>query len=295
MPVVTLDLISASRFERVTVVTPLGIRFWDAARDAQVDDGLEVTARPQARPDAPPVRAFKTASGVYAFRGLPGLERFEHPQDEPDWPDTTQFIFDVVDRLGRFLPIRFIAPAPHEGLLLSPGVISPPSRVPGFYLFSAPGRSAAAGTAAVRADLIDTTTRRGAAYAVVEVLTDGVALAVGIADERGCVAVLFPYPEFRRRLNASPPGALPPDQQSWPLRVRVRYVSPTQSSPPRQTPAGERPDLRTILSQPRAEFLTSAADTGPGVSELTIDLLFGQELSLQGPQEPGIFIRGAPP
>src|SRR5687767_11723341 len=121
MAAVTVDPNLAPRLERVTVLTPLGIRFWDAARDVQVDDGLEITARPEGRPESTPVRAFKTASGAFAFQGLPGLEAFEHPPEsagEPEWPDPAdaeRFVIRVHDRLGRFLPVTFTAPAPHRG------------------------------------------------------------------------------------------------------------------------------------------------------------------------------------
>jgi len=64
--------------ERVTIVTALGIRFWDALLDAPVRDGLDVTARPLGQRAGGTV-AFRTASGIYAFRGLPGLHDVEYP------------------------------------------------------------------------------------------------------------------------------------------------------------------------------------------------------------------------
>ena len=56
--------------ERVTQFTPLGIRFWDSVLDKQVSDHLLIKAYPTAG-FRPVINAFRTASGIYAFQGLP--------------------------------------------------------------------------------------------------------------------------------------------------------------------------------------------------------------------------------
>ena len=49
--------------ERQTIFTPLGIRFWDPATDAQIGDGLRERAWPDGATE--PVRdAFRTGSGI---------------------------------------------------------------------------------------------------------------------------------------------------------------------------------------------------------------------------------------
>ncbi|HLP57643.1 MAG TPA: hypothetical protein VK186_02380, partial [Candidatus Deferrimicrobium sp.] len=63
-------------FEQVNTFTPLGIRFWDSALDRQVGDHLLVKAYP-VHGYGSPVHAFRSASGIYAFQGLPGLREIE--------------------------------------------------------------------------------------------------------------------------------------------------------------------------------------------------------------------------
>src|SRR5262245_50957031 len=112
MPVVPI-FATLEPLEKISVYTPLGIRFWDLAGDVAVVDGLEVTARP---PGAPQLtrRAFQTASGVYAFRDLPGLRSQEASNPELAagvhpiaGTPLARFVIDVRDRLQRFLPATF--------------------------------------------------------------------------------------------------------------------------------------------------------------------------------------------
>lgn len=271
------------------VVTPFGIRFWDPALDAPVTDGLAVIAYPEG------VRrlartAFRTASGVYAFRDLPGLHDYEHPAGDTDTPESLpaqrRFVVEVNDAEGRFLPVCFHIDAPVRGVFPSQTATLLGSAPPGFFLFSASTRAPSPVLATVRAELrerLDATRDRPAAHALLEVSTpDGV--SIGLADERGVVAVLLPYPVF----TVAPGGAssLIPSatghEQSWALTASVRY----QPSALSVLAGATLPELRSVLAQAPGIIWTSrAAPPGQGVSALGETLLFGQQLVLRSAQE----------
>lgn len=268
--------------ERQTVFTPLGIRFWDPASDSQVAHGLRVRAWPDGATG--PVRtAFRTASGIYAFQGLPGLRAVEYPAANGGGlsspPVQERFVVAVEDEQRRFLPVTLRVDAPFTGIypiaLLSspPGGETPP--LPGFTLFSAPWRAASA-LAAVRADLVRESTGHPAAHAVLELDVEDSGVWHGIADERGSVAVFFPIPPFQATLGSSPPGPqAPPQEQQWQVTARVLF-QPTHL----ETPAGAaQPDLRTILTQ--AGGVVWAAAGGAPAATLAATLRFGQDLVLQ--------------
>src|SRR5262249_12501557 len=108
------DAVSAARvFERLTRVSPLGLRFWDVAAAAPAGDGLVVTAVPAAAPELPPPRAvpaFRTASGAFAFHGLPGLRGQENGAGDADyWAAVARQSFRVTvrDPRGWFVAFRF--------------------------------------------------------------------------------------------------------------------------------------------------------------------------------------------
>src|SRR4051812_19305660 len=143
--------------ERIMIVCPLGIRFWDAALDRPVEDGLVVVAWPAEHPAAS-TRAILTASGVYAFHGLPGLRSFEYPdagQPPASPPPARRFVVAVDDRLGRFVPVVFQVDLPYLGIFPTESGSSPDGRPPGFYLFASANSQATAGLAVLRADLVD--------------------------------------------------------------------------------------------------------------------------------------------
>jgi hypothetical protein len=312
MPELTFDLLRP--LERFSVFTPLGIHFWDPARNTPVSDGLQVTARPEAAP-GPVVHAFRTGSGVYAFRGLPGLRRVEYPMDEEQTfdaspPETRPFIIEVTDRKARFLPLVFRVelPLPYTGIYRPTANGSPP--VDGnarFYLFSAPTRTPSPGLAVVRAHMVehevtsppvDASGRSPARHAVLEVEIDGKAW-FGIADDEGRVAVFFPYPTFFGSLFNSPPGTgglitsppgIPPTEQEWELTVRVRYSSGLTPAP-----FSRFPKLVSIWNQPTGRVWPTEA--GPPVDQWPQQLRYGQELVLRSGNEWFLSISsgGSPP
>jgi hypothetical protein len=270
--------------ERVTIFTPLGIRFWDAAKDVPVKDGLMVTARSGTAPYSV-VSAFRTRSGVYAFQGLPGLRHLEYPDEGGPLalspPAGKRFLIEVTDTEGRYLPVTFGVDVPYQGIFPSGAPTSPPgNKPPGFYLFSAPTRTVTPELAAVRAQLEDRATQKPAGHAVLEIQAPGDQTWYGLADERGCIAVLFPYPTFTSPLHGSPPAPSPPegDGQSWHLNIRVRYSPPVLSLPP----GGSLPYLQSILSQaPGSIWSSVAVPYGQPLSWVSAELFFGQELVLR--------------
>jgi hypothetical protein len=277
--------------ERFSIVTTLGIRFWDPAFDVQVDDGLAVTAYPfGAR--RPATMAFSTPSGVYAFQGLPGLHDIEYPGGDPESPGSlpagNRFLIEVADGAARFLPVAFFVDAPFNGIFptdspQAPDAVAPP----GFYLFSAPTRAATPLVALVRAQLterLDATNEQPASYAVMEIDVPTGDTWVGLADDRGAAALLFPYPTFTGMSNASsstlPSAAMA--QQNWPITVRVRYQPSALSFPP----GFSLPELRTVLAQaPAAIWTQRASPPGEALSSLSATLVFGQELTMRSAGE----------
>jgi hypothetical protein len=282
--------------EKRIVFTPLGIRFWDMVLDKQVADDLIVTTRPAAA-NRPIVAAFRTASGIYAFQGLPGLSAVEYPTAdaadavETSPPDPVPFITEIIDRRHRFLPvaIKQELPLPYRGVFPSDAAGSPPDGSPpnggppGFYLCSAPTRPVVSGLAVVRAQLQDWTTREPAAYAILEVQINDGEPWCGVADHRGCVAVFFPYPTFTVTLNTSPPSGPPLAQQKWEATIRVRYAPSTLEH---LTPV-TIPNLRSIpdyysilkqLKQPPGLIYTTENEFDDPVESWEVELAYGQEL-----------------
>ncbi len=283
--------------EQTLTVTPLGIRFWDAATETQVRDGLQVTARPATAPASLPAasaalkrRAFRTLSGVYAFQGLPGLHDFEYPDEigpaptlPPSLPDAVSFVIEVHDAYRRFVPVVFEVELPlrERGVFPFPDSGSlPGDPVPGFYLFPSAVRKAPSGLAVVRARLIDAGTGEAAAHAVLEVEINGERW-LGVADDTGRAVVMFPYPVMTISLAGSPPeGGTPLHEHDWPLAARVRYHPAVQA-----VPAGSAlPTLQSIVAQGASGLYSVAPDSFPAttpVAVLPATLRYGEEAILR--------------
>jgi len=264
--------------ERLAIITPLGIRFWDAALDRPVEDGLLVTAWPPTKPGAL-TQASLTMSGVYAFHGLPGLRSFEYPAvDGPQLspPSAQRFVVAVEDRLGRFVPVVFQVDLPYLGIFPTESGGSPGGRPPGFFLFASAGRPVTSGLAVVRAQLVDAA-GLPAAHAVLEVDDSTGQRWFGLADARGVVALLLPYPAFPFESDGSSPRSPSEAREPphWGLTVRARYRPASQQVPP----GARRPDLASLFAQPLANIL-AAFDLGP-TSSLPANLIFGRELVLR--------------
>lgn len=262
-------------FYHTNVFTALGIRFWDPILDKQVIDDLVVTARLEKKM-SPVITSFRTASGIYAFQGLPGLHDMEYPvQGETNIINRKSFIIEVRDRRKQFLTTVFKVnlPLPYEGIYPNTAYNSPlEESLPGFYLFSAPTRSSSPGLAVVRGQLIESVTENPAAYAVLEVQVKD-RTWYGVADERGCIAVLFPYPAINGMFLASPPVSI--YQQNWEIVIRVRYDPEVLIFPY----GSDFPELRSIWSQSSGIIIPSEGN--PPVAEFSYNLFFGQEVILQ--------------
>jgi len=257
--------------ERLRIFTPFGVAFIDAALGTPVSDGLRVSACPADDP-ASAVAAFRTASGIYAFAGLPGLRRVEYPlrDDDPRQAPKRRFLIQVDDLRRRFLPALFAADLPHEGVFPTAS-----GGLAGFYLFSAPTRPASPALATVRAK-IETVDGDVAAYAVLEATLPDGAVHRGVADRRGAATLHFPWPAFYAPSLHSLPAA--PSPQQWPLRLRVRH------QPARlQRFAGiEEALLGSVFAQDYALILPNAPDSlASAVVELEETLIHAQELVLR--------------
>jgi len=292
----TFDIANPVRLiERLRVVTPLGIRFWDPALNAPVDDGLIVRASLDGRRDLPR-QAFRTRSGIYAFQGLPGLQAAEYPSNGDVFGGspaaTTRFTLQVDDEQRRFLPTVFRVDAPYRGIFPTETPASPGAAVPpGVYLFSAPTRPTPSTLAVLRAHLVDQrglATNSPAAFAVLEVEMPGPAVWYGVADSQGSVLVLFPYPTFAvAPATPSPPGN---PQQSWTATVRVRYAPGSLVFPS----GSAVPDVRSVFSQPIGQiWATSPTNPAPAVTDLSARLFFGQPLILRTDSEPDLVVGSA--
>jgi hypothetical protein len=264
--------------ERLTRVAPFGVRFYDTVSNRMVSNDLSVTAYlphdPSRRCSATPNR-----SGVYVLHHAPGLESFAFGAgDDAFWqnlPPRRSFVIEVSDLQRRFLPMAFTVALPARGIFQwqEPGMspVAPPqAAVP---LYSAPTRAVPDGMAVIRADLWDGRDDGPASWAVIETQSDGQAAIRAVADGRGRVAVIFPYPEPLPGSVSSPPGAPPGGgprlfmEETWPVRLRVFYS-------PRK-PAAQVPALEEVLNQTPATILNALS---PPVALPELRVAFGKEL-----------------
>jgi len=216
--------------DRLTRVAPLGMRFFDAVTQKAVV-GLAVTARATSNP-ARQIPMFATPSGVYVLQNVPALREFENGiGNEAFWthmPAPQLYRIAIDDPRGQFLPCTLNVAVPTHNLFewtCGPAA-SPPEPGDGDVpLFSTPTRGVPDGMAVLRADLYDAASDAPAIRAVVDVRYEGRRLGRGIADERGCVCVIFPYPPPVDFLPLSPLGtgaAL--WEQQWTLQVSIGYA-----------------------------------------------------------------------
>jgi len=278
--------------DRLTIVALLGLRFHDAITGDAVGDGLTVWAYPIDRPQA--IRPlFPNRSGVYVLHDAPGLRDLQNGAGDDDYwnnlPPQKDFVVEVTDGQNRFLPFQFIASLPARGIYEWAGSIggSPPAATRSVPLYSAPARTVPAGLAIIRADLWDPT--RGtqgaeAASAVLELFDNDNFVARGIADQKGRIALLFPYPAPRTFAPSSPPGSpsSPPTatgpaltDQIWTFRARALYAI---HSPPEIPTDDSLPDLRSVLTQSEGRLWADEAQTDE-LFEVAVQ--FGQPLILK--------------
>jgi hypothetical protein len=253
--------------DRITLVTPLALSFWDQVSNTTVGDGLVVTAYPPHQPEQA-VQAIVNRLGIYVLRNLPGLRAVENGTgDTTFWaspPAIRVFVVEVQDTRRRFQPFSLTLSAPVRGVFaweLAPGSPPEPTSVP---LFSAPARPAPAGMAVLRAELFDPIHKQPAAWAILEARLAGQLLARGLADAAGRLVLIFPFPEPNLASH------IPLTQQVWSLQLRAAYAS--------STPVPPLPDLEAALAQPSATLWQDSARSLPLAQA---NLSFGRELVLR--------------
>ncbi|GAC1393810.1 MAG: hypothetical protein NVS4B11_29410 [Ktedonobacteraceae bacterium] len=278
--------------DKVNRRAPLGLRFFDMVRGVYVNDQLVVSAWQIGTSGPKQVALSSPLSGVYGFRTLLGLRRFEDGErPASDWcgiapPDATppddvtnlgvlqqwvtgdenapkaNFIVYVEDRLRRFLPQMLLMCLPKERLIEVP-------------LFSSPARVAPAGLGVVRGQLVTHTgsqASKPASWAFVTATLD-TRDYIAVADARGMFALFVPYASVLPSLRGIfPQGGSAVDQLSWQLTMRVFYQPLTQHS----IAGVEPPDILTIMKQGRANVYAQV-DAAP-LSELATVIRFGVDL-----------------
>ncbi len=268
--------------ERLTRLTPLGIRFWDEAACAVVSEGLVVEVYPRDDPTRR-VTARPNRVGTFVVPSLPGPRDFDvefGDGSEEFWRTvrTRPYVIEVRDTRGQYQPFSVEQTLPACGPAV-PACLpptSPPSAV--VPLFPTASHAVPSGMAVVRADLETPVAGRGgrtelapASWAVLEVQAATMPPVRGMADREGRVAVIVPYPEPipGPARPASPPAAAGASlrEQEWPVRLQVFYEP--------DDPAPRIPDLGRALAQVPAFAWTDAGATRPLGPQV---LRHGQEL-----------------
>src|ERR1044072_6358326 len=278
--------------DRLTIFAPLGLRFPDASTGTAIGDGLNVSAYPLGQPKSARLLS-PNRRGVFILHHAPGLRTVENGAGDDDYwanlPPKKDFVVEVRDDQNRFVSFQFVAALPNRGIYEWHERVtgSPPPQTKSIPFYSSAARTASAGLAVVRADLWDPTRGpRGseAANAVLELYDNDRFGARGIADQKGHLALMFPYPAPKRFAPSSPPSPLgsPPraagpalTDQVWTFRVRALYAI---QSPPQTPPDDALPDLRAVLSQPQAALWADEAQTD---QLLEVAVQFGQPLILR--------------
>lgn len=281
--------------EEISLVTPLGVRFWDVAAGTPAEGGLSVMAY---RPVWPELTwtAVEGRNGVYSIRALPGLQRaLNGAGDDAYWsanPPSVPYLLSVTDPQGRYLPFGLSLTLPARGiagLFASPlftSLTPDPTWIP---VFSNPSRPISAPMGAVRAQLQDAVTGLPAAWASVTVQTAPGVSATGLADARGVISLPVSYPEPRNFALSSPLGSsVKLTDQSWPVDISVSYT--------RGAAGATLPLLEDLLQQkPAFAWADSTRSTPSGA----FTLLFGSDLVLRsrnsanGTQLPVLFVTPA--
>jgi hypothetical protein len=271
---------SVAVLERISMVCPLGVRFRDDATGAYVTDSLSVIVYPASQPELQ-ASGVTNSSSLFVFRNLPGLREIENGSgDAAFWSELTprfDYVLEVRDRSGRYLPFRLPIQLPQRGILgieLTSPVSSPAAvqtgREEGWLpLFSSPGRAAIDGMGMLRAELRDAGTQMPAAWALIEAKAGEQRLVTGMADREGRVMMPLFYPKPVITLGSPGNTNTPLTQQAWTVAITVRYR--------RREPAPEIPDLVDVLTQPAA---TAWQQTSPPTPWTQATLQFGRELRL---------------
>ena len=239
--------------ERTTRRVPLGLQVWDIATATHLIEGLEIQVTSGAR--ATGTRAATNRSGVYYAFNVPRLQQFELNEDDIDaWKTQRRpYKIEVRDPAGRFLPFVFDADLPIRDLMTwLTSRISPPqpfivpsdqsSVIQQIPLFSSVSRPVPDTLAVVRAELREIDTNRPAAWSLLKVSIDTTVLGIGLADQKGRVAILFPYPKRSSPVLPSTPPAT--NAFRWDIELTA-YYTPWQTA----VPVPDALDLAYLVKQ----------------------------------------------
>ncbi|MFN2441767.1 MAG: hypothetical protein ABR517_03695 [Thermoanaerobaculia bacterium] len=271
---------SVTVLERITRVTPLGVRLRDEATRTFVTESIVASVYRQGSPER---RRWGIANRnhIFVFRDLPGMGEIERGAgDAAFWtahPPQSAFILEVLDRSGRYLPFRLPVRLPQRrvlGIALASPLTSPPALQTGseegwLPLYASPTYAPLDGLGVLRATLVDAGTQQPAAWALLEVKAGEQRVVTGMADREGRVMLPLYYPKPVIILGS--PGTIntPLPDQEWTVALTIRYR--------RRMPAPEIADLGDVLTQPAATAWKDVALTNP----LTAATLhFGRELRL---------------
>jgi hypothetical protein len=275
---------SVEILERVTLVTPLAVRFRDAATLSFVTDSLAVCVYPEWAPERRTYGVSNHGSS-FVFRNLPGLGDFARGSGDRDfwasWASHPEarldFVLEVRDACGRYLPYTLPVKLP-ERRVLGIALASPPasplalqtgSEEGWLPLFPSPTYAPLDAAGVLRAELADSGSPAAAAWALVEARAGDQRLMTGMADGEGRVMLPIFYP--RPVITLGSPGTVntPLTRQTWPVEFTIRYR--------RRSLAPEMPDLADVLTQPAAVAWRDSARTTPLTSAT---LRYGCELVL---------------
>jgi hypothetical protein len=278
------------QIEKITRVTPLGLRFWDTVSGNSVGQDLTVTAYPLTDPSRR-TRAIPNRSGIYLLQNLPGLREIEYGYgDAAFWSNLAEksFVIEVVDHVGRFQPFTFQIDLPFRDIFTSPCPLASPPVEPsnplGVPLYTALTRSVPSGMAVIYATLWDASQDQPASWAVVEASLEGQLLARSFADLQGRIALLFPYPEpvhsIASPLSSPLIGNRPPlVDQIWPIQLSAFYAP--------WHPIPEIPDLCQIFNQSPAILLSELSPASPLAD---IMLPYGQALVVRSESQSIVWV-----
>lgn len=282
--------------ERQSTACLFGVRFRDAVTGAQIRDGLRVHCWPAEGGRRTP--AFRTASHVYAFQGLAGLDDLEAGREPLTFVGSPNllprhFVLAVDDPLGRYLPATYPLelPLPYPGRYLDdapPG--SPGDSTPdGLRLFRAPTARTESFFAAVRGELIERDSGAPAGHARVRVRIDGGPPITGLADAAGRFLVLTPLPALVADLAGSPPVVpLPLSQRTFGLSLSVDWAPGAQLPLPGTTV----PAYQSLFAQAAAYVWADPA--GPPGSVLLAELRPGVALVARTHGRSEVLVSAAP-
>jgi hypothetical protein len=290
-------LANLTPLEIITYRAALALQFTDAVTGQQVAEGMVVRAWAFDPAEPQLAHRFDEAekspnSGVYGFRSLPGLERYQI--GDPITAESLSFIVTIEDRLGRFLPQtrHYDLPLTNPAVQLIP-------------LYPNPNRPTPTGYGAVRIQLLRTTaptpqvTVTGpAAWARVAVTVPGdnvgdpPNLFHGLANGRGTALIQVPYPMIAASVLLN--------EAEWTVLVEVAHETALHEGDydlldqvfPDLDEAQTPPFQDTLESQSAANLfetvtIVDAANqiyniVGPtNVTELDFTLQFGRPLILR--------------